>query len=151
MASAERASQAEAAHRNTIAESDARGTIAIAPNVLLELIELTVRNVDGLVGLAGSGRKSRGRMLPIQDAADHEPKGKSYHRGGVRVRIDGDQIETDIAVVIRSGTHVPRLGQAIQERISVAVERMLGMTATEVNVHVAEIAPEGSPQNDGNQ
>jgi hypothetical protein len=69
---------ADVAHRNTIDESDARGTIAIAPNV-------------------------------------------------------------------------PRLGQAIQERISLAVERMLGMTVTELDVHVAEIAPGGGPKDDGSR
>ncbi|HYH10963.1 MAG TPA: Asp23/Gls24 family envelope stress response protein [Thermomicrobiales bacterium] len=107
-----------------------RGTIRVAPAVLIELIELTVRDIEGVVELRSRPRKPR-------QATGHE--GKSYDDGKVRVAVHGDRIETDIAVAVRHGVNVMKLTEAIQRQVASAVERMLGMTASSVNIYIDAI------------
>ena len=109
-----------------------RGTIRVAPAVLIELIELTVGDIDGVIELRSRPRRSR--LAP-----EHE--GKTYDDGKVRVAVHGDRIETDVAVAIGQGVNVTRLTDAIQSQVSRAVERMLGMTASSVNIYIDAIVP----------
>ncbi len=107
-----------------------RGTIRVAPAVLIELIELTVRDIDGVVSL---------RARPRRPMRANDDAGKCYDDGKVRVVVLGDQIETDIAVSIRRDMNVTRLTDTIQKQVSRAVERMLGMTASSVNIYIDDV------------
>jgi uncharacterized alkaline shock family protein YloU len=107
-----------------------RGTIRVAPEVLIELIELTVRNIEGVVSLRARPRR------PMRAGDD---AGKCYDDGKVRVVVLGDQIETNIAVTIRRDMNVAELTDAIQKQVSRAVERMLGMTASSVNIYIDDV------------
>lgn len=110
-----------------------RGTIRVAPAVLIELIELTVGEIDGVIELRPRPRKTR-------QPQEHE--GKSYDDGKVRVGVRGDRIDADIAVSVRHGTNIARLSNTIQAQVGRAVERMLGMTASSVNIYIDAIVPD---------
>ena len=131
---------------DTLNDVDARGTITFSPDVLVDMIELSTENVPGLVKFAGRHRASK-RALEIQAAEPNEQAGKPYERRGIRVRIADDVIDADLAVVVEAGTAVPQLGRELQERVAVAVGRMLGMRVGEVNVRVVEVR-EGRPESD---
>ena len=107
-----------------------RGTIRVAPSVLIEMIELTVKDVDGVVEL---------RSRPKRPRQDENPAGKCYDDGKVRVVLLGDQIETDIAVSLRQGVNIGKVTRDIQHQVARAVERMLGMTASAVNIYVDDV------------
>jgi uncharacterized alkaline shock family protein YloU len=106
------------------------GTIRVAPEVLIELIELTVRDIDGVASL---------RARPRRPKRESDDAGKCYDDGKVRVVVLGDQIETDIAVSILQGVNVTKLTDVIQKQVSRAVERMLGMTASSVNIYIDDV------------
>jgi uncharacterized alkaline shock family protein YloU len=112
------------------ASSAVRGTIRVAPAVLIQLIELTVQDIEDVVELRPRARRNR---------QPHEQQGKSYDDGKVRVGVHGDRIDADIAVSVRHGTNIAQLSQAIQSQVSRAVERMLGMTASSVNIYIDAI------------
>lgn len=84
-----------------------RGTVRVAPAVLFGLIELAVREVPGVVGLAaprgverilpsGGGSVGTGvsRGVPV-DAA--ETDGAVYESAGIRVRPRREQLDADVA------------------------------------------------------
>jgi uncharacterized alkaline shock family protein YloU len=111
-----------------------RGTVRIAPAVLIELIELTVRDMPGVLGFRSrrwGERAGSPGSLPEGAAA--------YEAGGVRVRVVGDRIDADVSIVVARDANILDLGRAIQRRVGVAAGRMLGMTVAEVNVFVAGI------------
>lgn len=112
------------------ASGPARGTIRIAPAVLIQLIELTVRDVDGVLDLRSRPRKTR--QMPELD-------GKTYDDGKVRVALHGDRIDADIAVALKGGVSVAKVTDTIQVQVARAVERMLGMTASSVNIYIDTI------------
>jgi uncharacterized alkaline shock family protein YloU len=107
-----------------------RGTIRVAPAVLIELIELTVSDIAGVVELRSRPRRTR---------QPSELEGKTYDDGKVRVAVHGDRIDADIAVALRGGVPVAKVTDAIQARVARAVERMLGMTAASVNIYIDTI------------
>ena len=114
-------------------DAEIRGTVRIAPGVLIRLIEVTVEQMDGVAGLRSRHRRHR----PEAPA----PDGKSYDNGKVVVRINGDQIVADIALAVHRGVNVTELSSAVQQRIGAMVGRMLGMTVQSVNIYIEEIAP----------
>ena len=122
---------------------EARGTIRIAPAVLIELIELTVRDVPGVVGIGA--RRGMDRIVPSAGGAatDERPRpapaAKTYERGGVRVRITADRVDADVSIRVRPAANIMELSRTIQRRVGLAVGRMLGMTVSEVNVYVPGI------------
>lgn len=136
---------ADAQLLDTVDDVDVRGTITFSPDVLVDMIELSAEGVPGLVRFAARHRAGR-RALEIQGAGAVQPAGKPYERRGVRVRMTDHVIEADLAVVVEAGTSVPHLGHELQQRVAVAVERMLGMRVGEVNVRVVEVRlePEGA-------
>lgn len=110
---------------------EVRGTVRIAPAVLIELIELTVRDVPGVVEL----RQRRRRKT-----AEQEPTtGKAYDDGKVRVCVDRDQIAADVSISVARGTNISELARTIQRRVGIAAGRMLGMTVRAVNIYIDDI------------
>lgn len=129
--SAQRTNRAEVTTTVQLDEStEVRGTVRIAPAVLIQLIETTVLDISGVVALTSHRRK--------QDD-DEEPRGKSFDDGKVRVTVDGDQIDADVSITVRSGTNVAALSDTIREKVGVAAGRMLGMTVRTVDVYVDDI------------
>lgn len=114
--------------------TEVRGTVRIAPAVLIQLIETTVLDITGVVGLTTHRRKK-------SDEPEGQPSGKSFDDGKVRVTVDGDQIDADVSITVRSGTNVARLTDQIRERVGVAAGRMLGMTVRTVDIYVDDIVP----------
>lgn len=111
--------------------TEVRGTVRIAPAVLIQLIETTVLDIPGIVDLKPRKRRK-------QD--DHTPlSGKAYDDGKVRVMVDGDQIEADISITVKHGTNVSTLAGTIQQKVGVAAGRMLGMTVRTVNIYIDDI------------
>ena len=127
------------------AREGARGTVRIAPAVLIELIELSVRDVSGVAGFGPRRRMERdvpGGEGGTTGQPNGQPSPKSYEAGGIGVRVAGDRIDADVSIVVRRGANILELSRTIQRRVGVAAGRMLGMTVTEVNVYVADIVDE---------
>jgi uncharacterized alkaline shock family protein YloU len=112
----------------------ARGTVRIAPAVL---IEMTVRDIDGVAGF---------RSRPWQKKPSDEPAiGKSYDNGKIAVNVDGDRIAADVSIAITRGTNVTELSREIQRMVGNAVGKMLGLTVRHVNVFIEEIVIDADP------
>jgi uncharacterized alkaline shock family protein YloU len=110
--------------------SGIRGTVRIAPAVLIELIELTVQGIEGIDGL---------RTHRNVQALPSSPGARTFDNGKVAVTIGGDQIDATIALGIERGTNVSELSAEVQKRIGFAVGNMLGMTVRSVDIYIEEI------------
>ena len=113
-----------------INDNDVRGTVRIAPKVLIQLIETTVRAVPGVLDV--TARKGKNR--------DEELMGKAFDDGKVRVVVDADRIDVDIAITLHHGTNVGKVTHAIRREVGVAAGRMLGMTVRSVDIFIDNFA-----------
>lgn len=103
-----------------------RGTVRIAPAVLIQLIETTVKDIPGVAGLTSRKGKKR------EDA----PTGKAFDDGKVRVVVDGDQIDADIGIILTIGANVGQVTEKIRREVGLAAGRMLGMNVRSVDIFV---------------
>lgn len=111
-------------------DMEVKGTVRIAPALLIQLIETTVREINGVVALTSRKGKKR----------DEEISGKAFDDGKVRVVVDGDQIDVDIAIVLTSGANVATVTENIRREVGLAAGRMLGMTVRTVDTYVDDFA-----------
>lgn len=111
-------------------DSDVKGTVRIAPAVLIQLIETTVHDIEGVAELTSRKGKKR----------DEEVSGKAFDDGKVRVVVDGDQIDAELAITLASGANVGTITQNIRREVGLAAGRMLGMTVRSVDIYVDDFA-----------
>lgn len=123
-------------------EDGVRGTISIAPSVLVEIVESIATEVAGVTGIVKPKRGVGRRTHPIIEGSGANAGGGWHSQRGIRVRIADGTVEASLSVSVRAGTQLPRVAQEMHERIAAAVERMLGMKTGPIDVHVVEIIPE---------
>lgn len=111
-------------------DSNVKGTVRIAPAVLIQLIETTVRDIDGVASLASRKGKKR----------EEEPSGKAFDDGKVRVIVDGDQIDAELGINLASGANVSTVSSNIRREVGLAAGRMLGMNVRSVDIYVDNFA-----------
>jgi len=112
-------------------KTEVRGTVRIAPKVLIQLIEITVTDAPGVIELRPHHQHRNGDGTL--------PTGKIFDDGKTRVFVDGDQIEVEISISIARGANVSNLSDVIRQRVGIAAGRMLGMTIRNVNIYIDSI------------
>ena len=95
----------------------ATGNATMAPNLLVRLISLAVREVPGVARL-GSAPNSR---------------------RGVVAQTSAEGVSADCYVIAQVDTNLLELGVAIQATVAAVLQELAGMTAREVNVYVQDV------------
>lgn len=103
------------------------GQIKIADEVVAIIADLAISDVKGILTLGGR-------------------KGKRSYGKGIGVRIDGNDVYCDVALVLKSGHKVKTVAGAVQQKIKSSIENMLEMNVKEVNVCIVGIQKEKSAQ-----
>ncbi len=124
-----------AAARTEPASGPIRGTVRILPEALIELIELTVRDTPGITAFSTSRGAHHAFSRPF--AADRDAL--LFRSGGIRVGVHMDRLWVDVAVIVERNANILRVSQSVRRRVGRVAAHMLGLTVTDVNVHVADI------------
>ena len=108
------------------------GTVTVAPEVLLQLVQLTTLATPGVAGLSTenpsgvhrlfSGKASQGILLQIQDST----------------------VSMDVYVVAMPDAQMLQLGQTLQIEISRAIQDVVGMPVREINIHIDDVVDQVS-------
>jgi uncharacterized alkaline shock family protein YloU len=109
------------------------GKVAIAPNVLVTIVQKTALSVPGVARLSENVPGVQ-RLLGLHTTAE-----------GVQVSITDSQVTVDVYLVGRRGFDLLEMGHCLQKDVTRAIEDIVGMQVREVNVHVEDIATELSP------
>lgn len=107
-------------------DSEVKGTVRISPTVLIQLIETTVCDIEGVAEITSRKGKKREEVT----------SGKAFDDGKVRVVVDGDQIDVDIAITLTTNANVGKVSERIRRDVGLAAGRMLGMTVRSVDIFV---------------
>jgi uncharacterized alkaline shock family protein YloU len=106
---------------------DQMGTVRIARRVLRTVVREAALHVPGVVRLAEPPR-AWGRLL------------RRRPEGGIALQIEGDVVGVDLYLVVEAGLNLVTLGEAVQEAIGAAIEHILGMTVSGINVYIRDVA-----------
>jgi len=107
-------------------DTTALGGIHISPQAVAAIAYHATLQSYGVVGLAPKNL-AEGLALTIT----HEPA------KGISVRLDGEDIEIDIFVIIEYGTRITSVADSVANTVKYHVEKALGMPIHEINIHVA--------------
>ena len=101
------------------------GKVKIADEVVAVIADLAISDVKGILTLGGR-------------------KGKRSYGKGIGVRIDGNDVYCDVALVLKQGFKVKQVALPVQQKIKASIENMLEMNVKEVNVCIVGIQKEKS-------
>ncbi|HUY80026.1 MAG TPA: Asp23/Gls24 family envelope stress response protein [Ktedonobacterales bacterium] len=104
------------------------GSVRIARRVLRSVIAEATLSVPGVAQLARIGARwpeVLGRPFP-------------YH--GVGLLVHDTSVIIDLYLVVHPGANIVEVGSVVQESVCAAVERLLGLTVTAVNVFIQDVA-----------
>ncbi len=102
------------------------GKIEISPRAIASIASEAVLNCYGVVGMSAT---------TLQDGIAEILQVENSHRGVVVGVVDG-RIVIDLYVVMEYGMRISMVAQNVMQSVKFAVERSLGMSVAEVNVHV---------------
>lgn len=107
------------------------GEVQIANEVVSTIAGISAAEVEGVDSLAGGFTNELAGKFGV----------KNYSKG-VRVEIDGDTAQIDIAVNMKYGYNIPKTCKIAQDKIANAINNMTGLRVTEVNVRIAGVTLE---------
>ena len=111
-----------------------QGKTSIADGVVRKIAGIATREVNGVHNLGTGGTRAFGALRERIPGS-----GGPNISQGVSVEVGERQAAIDLDIVVEYGVSVADLGRAIQRNVKSAVERMTGLSVTEVNVSVDDV------------
>lgn len=106
------------------------GSVRVANEVIASIAGLAAREVEGVEDLDEANARHFGDWI----------KRETAHRG-VRVVMDAERkIHLDVFLTVDSGAVLRDVAERVQDNVIEAVQRMIGLEVSEVNVFVSSIA-----------
>ena len=118
---------------NVQLETNNNGTVSFATDVIATIVGLATTEVEGISGIAGSGAIS-GILA----------KGKTPR--GVKVDMDGENVDVDVSVTVDYGMPIQKVGRNAQENVRKSIESMTGLHVEKVDLHVVGVSFEKENQ-----
>lgn len=109
------------------------GQITYANEVISTIVSVATTEVDGISGIMGASSIS-GLLT----------KGKTPR--GVRVDMDGQDVNVDISVTVDYGMPIQKVGRNAQENVRKSIESMTGLHVEKVDLHVVGVSFEKENQ-----
>lgn len=106
------------------------GKVTIAPNVLVTIVQKTADSVPGVDQLCTNVPGVK-RWLGLHSVGR-----------GVEVRVADDRVDVDVYLVAKRNVELLQMGRQLQRQVTRAIQDIVGMQVSEVNVHIEDIATE---------
>lgn len=104
------------------------GTVKIARRVLRTVIEEAALGVHGVARMAGI-RNDWPHLL-----------GRSLPQHGISLVVHDQTAAMDLYLIVQPGASMVDVGAEVQEAVGAAVEHLLGMGVSEINVYIQDVA-----------
>lgn len=118
-----------------------RGATAIADNVVAKIAGIAVRDIPGVHALGGGAARALGS---IRGAVGQ----KEDHTQGISVEVGQTQVAVDVTLVVEYPHPLKGVADQVRDAIYSAVEDLVGMEVTEVNVTISDIHVPGDDTRD---
>ena len=110
------------------------GQITYANDVIATIVSVATTEVDGISGIAGNSTAIGGILA----------KGKAPR--GVRVDMNGGDVNVDVSVTVDYGMPIQKVGRNAQENVRKSIESMTGLHVEKVDLHVVGVSFEKENQ-----
>ncbi|MDO5146774.1 MAG: Asp23/Gls24 family envelope stress response protein [Eubacteriales bacterium] len=116
---------------HTTYEIEDVGQVQVADEVIAVIAGLAATETDGVCKMSGNITNEIVSKLGMKKLSK-----------GVRVDMDGEQVDVDLNLVLQYGVSIPKTSKEVQEKVKGAIETMTGLTVNEVNIRIAGIQME---------
>lgn len=103
------------------------GRIEVAPEVLVTIVRLAVKKVDGVIGMAS----------PPNDILRQFQRG--LRQEGVVLDLSENKVRFNIYVIMDPHVNLLDVSRAIQATVTESIDTMIGIPLDEVNVFVEDV------------
>lgn len=110
-----------------------QGRTSIADGVVAKIAGLAAKEVTGVNALGGGAARAMGSLR------ERIPGGRTNHSQGVAVEVGEREAAVDIALIAEYGVPIADLAAGVRRNVISAVERMTGLSVTEVNIDVNDV------------
>ena len=109
-------------------ESASLGKVKINNEVVGIIASVAALEIEGVAGM------SRGLVSGLTEFLGKEDLDK-----GVKVQIKGKEAYLTVNIIIKYGASIPEVSYQIQENVKKTVEKMTGLSISDVTVHIQGI------------
>ena len=109
------------------------GQITYANEVISTIVSVATTEVEGISGIVGA--TSMAGII-----------GKGRTPRGVRVDMDGQDVNVDVSVTVDYGMPIQKVGRNAQENVRKSIESMTGLHVEKVDLHVVGVSFEKENQ-----
>ena len=104
------------------------GEVQIADEVIATIAALAATEVEGVASMSGNITKELVNKL-----------GKKNLSRGVKIEVDTENVEVDLALQVEYGYSIPSVSKLVQEKVKSAIETMTGLTVSMVNIRIVSV------------
>ncbi len=113
---------------HTIHETGQVGSVEIADEVVAIIAGLAATEVEGVASMAGNITNELVGKLGMKNLSK-----------GVKVAVMDTSVSVDLSLQLKYGYSIPKVAEAVQERVKNAIENMTGMAVIDVNIRIAGV------------
>jgi len=106
------------------------GRVTIAPEVLVTIARLTTQSVRGVAQMCHQLGPSNVDRL----------RGRVAGGGGVQIAVLDDAVRVDVYIIVEPDVSMRGVSEKIQEAVTRAIQDMVGMKVSAVNIHIEDVA-----------
>lgn len=107
-------------------DTEDRGSIKVTDEVVMIIAGLAATEVEGVTAMNDNMTKEIISRLGINSLSK-----------GVKITTVGSAVKIDLKISVDFGVSIPKVSQAVQERVKNAVETMTGLQVESVSVRIA--------------
>nr|WP_139244329.1 Asp23/Gls24 family envelope stress response protein [Arthrobacter alpinus] len=108
-----------------------RGTTTVADGVVAKVAGIAAQDIPGVYALGGGAARALGSI--------REAVGQKDLTQGVSVEVGQTQVAVDVTLVVEYPHPLQKVADDVRDAIYAAVEDVVGMEVTEVNVSITDI------------
>lgn len=115
----------------TTATGAASGKTTIVDPVIAKIAGIAAREVPGVFALGGGAARAIGAIRGVIGGADLSQ--------GIKVEVGETQVAVDINIVVEYPQPLQHVADGVRAAVAAAVEQLVGMEVTEINVTVSDV------------
>ena len=113
----------------TIKQNVSIGEVKVADEVVAIIAGLAATEVEGVDSMGGNITNEIVSKLGMKNLSK-----------GVKVYVTQNDVSVDLTLNLKYGTEIPKVSEAVQEKVKSAIETMTGLTVSSVNIKVASVS-----------
>ena len=112
-----------------------QGRTSVADSVVAKIAGIAAREVSGVHDMGGGTARAFGALKEKLPVGGNSPSAAQ----GVSVEVGEIEAAVDLDLVIEYGVSIPELSRSVRNNVIQRVERMTGLSVTEVNISIDDV------------